>query len=359
MNLEQFGWNPLFAQQFTAHQQAGLLPARIYSEQKKVFFVYGSNGEMLAEVAGRMRHVAASRRDLPTVGDWVAVQPPTDGGPAVIQAILPRTSCFSRKVAAAKRQNAQHDEQVIAANVDTALIVCGLDRDFNLRRIERYLTFVYSSGATPIIVLNKADVCENLEAVIYDVEAIALGVPVHALAAKAGEGVEVLRRYLAPGKTVALLGSSGVGKSTIINALLGHERQRVNEISEHVNKGQHTTTQRELILVPGGGMIMDNPGMRELQLLGDESDLNSTFEEIEAFAEQCRFSNCRHDTEPGCAVKEALERGEIEHKRFRSYLKQQKELSFSADREEHTAQFVERKRWKQISQYQKSLKKRR
>ncbi|MCP4399291.1 MAG: ribosome small subunit-dependent GTPase A [bacterium] len=350
MNLEQVGWNSFFEQQIEAYQQFGWIPARISSEQKKLYQIYSDAGESLAELSGKMLYTAESRSDFPVVGDWVVIAPQPEGSPAIIHALLSRKTSFSRKAAGNVTE-----EQVIAANMDTVFIVSGLDRDFNLRRIERYLTLVYNSGANPVIVLNKADLCEDVNFCISKVESIACGIAVHPISAREHDGIETLRSYTSEGSTVALLGSSGVGKSTLINALLGYERQQVDTISTHVNKGRHTTTHRELIVLETGGLLMDNPGMRELQLWGDESDLHGAFEEIEELALQCRFSDCGHDSEPGCAVKSALENGQLDRGRFQSYLKLQKEFEYLEQRQECSADYLEKKKWQQIAQFQKTL----
>ncbi len=360
MNLMNLGWNQFFASHFEPYQTGSYLPARVFCGQNGIYQLYSEIGEVTAELAGKLGYTAGSRGALPVVGDWVLMQPSASAGPAVIHAVLPRQTCFKRKAAIGSRRrvsDAAPEEQVIAANVNTAFLVSGLDREFNLRRIERYLTLTYTSGAMPVLVLNKADACATLDEHLQAVAAIAGGVPTYAISAATETGIEPLRAYLQPGQTVTLLGSSGVGKSTLINALLGHHRQRTQAISAQVQKGQHTTTHRELILLPQGGLIMDNPGMRELQLLSDEATVQETFEDIEAFAAQCRFSDCEHRTEPHCAVKRAIEAGTLEAQRLTSYLKQKKEVVHHHLREEHTAQYVEKSQWKQISQWQRKLKK--
>ncbi len=350
MNLKLLGWDSFFEDNFSAYRQSGYVPARISNEQKNLYQVYSEAGELSAEASGKMLYTALSRSDLPVVGDWVALQAPPNDGHAIIHALLPRKSGFSRKAASGsdRRSGGVTDEQVLAANVDTVFLVSGLDREFNLRRIERYLTLVYNSGATPVIVLNKAELCDDIETCLFDVESIAFGVPAHPVSAKGQQGLDALREYLQPGKTITLLGSSGVGKSTLINALLGYERQQVNEISSHVNKGQHTTTSRELILLPEGGLLIDNPGMRELQLWGDESNLRSSFEDIEALALQCRFSDCQHHTEPGCAVQEAVQAGDLDSERLQSYLKLKREFEFLEKRQDQSADYIEKQKWRQI-----------
>lgn len=352
MNLTEIGWSPFFGERFEPYKAQGYSPARVVCGQKNLYSILSNYGELTAEVSGKFRYNALSSGDFPVVGDWVAVHPRPKEERATIHTVLPRRSKVSRKV-----PGEITEEQVIAANIDTIFIVTGLDRDYNLRRIERYLTFVYNSGAKPVIVLNKADICSELDTRLIEVESIAFGVPIHALSAKESQGLELLLEYLTVGKTVALVGSSGVGKSTIINRLLGVERQQVTSISSSTNKGQHTTTTRELIMLPTGGIVIDNPGMRELQLWGDEEDLKETFEDIEALSSQCRFSDCQHENEPGCAVKEALEQRFLDWKRYQSYLKLKRELLYLEKRQYQSSHMIHREKRKQIAKWAREHKK--
>jgi ribosome biogenesis GTPase len=282
------------------------------------------------------------------VGDWVALRPPTGDGRAMIHAILPRTSKFSRKSAGQRT-----DEQVVAANVDTIFLVSGLDGDFNPRRIERYLTAAWDSGAQPVVVLNKLDRCDDPERCLLETEAVAMGVPVHRVSALTGQGCDALRDYLGPGLTVGLLGSSGVGKSTLINRLLGREVQKTGDVRESDDRGKHTTTHRELFRVPTGGLLIDTPGLRELQLWEADQGIESAFADIEELAEDCRFGDCGHAGEPGCAVEEALASGTLAPERLESYCKLQRELRQIHLKQDELARQQEKKRMKVIN---KSLK---
>jgi len=276
MKLGDLGWNGFFNQHFERFRNRDFAPGRIACEHKRIYTIYTEHGELVAEVSGRFRHSADSRSEFPTVGDWVAIQARPEEGNATIHALLPRKSSFSRKAPLAGGPAygpGRTEEQVLVANVDTVFLVSGLDGDFNVRRIERYLTLAWDSGATPVIVLNKADVCEGVEAYVQEVDSIAFGIPIHPVSAITHQGLDALRAYLRHGQTVAMLGSSGVGKSTLINSLLGTERQQIGAVRESDGRGRHITTQRELILLPGGGVIIDNPGLRELQLWGDEEGL--------------------------------------------------------------------------------------
>jgi len=329
MNLEGYGWNDHFTRQFAPFAQKGWLPARVIRGEKNYFRVICTEGELTVRFAGKLRHRADGRQDLPVVGDWVAVEPQLDQGRGMIHAILERSSSFARNLPGRRKGKGRErvEQQVIAANVERIMIVCGLDRDYSLRRIERYLTLVTAGGAAPIVVLNKADLCAEAEARRRETLAIAGDAPVELLSAKDSIQVARLASYLQPGETLALLGSSGVGKSTIINALLGEERQKVAEVSTAVGKGRHTTTHRELFLLDGGGILMDNPGMRELHLWGEEEDLAESFSDIEELALQCRFSDCGHLSEPGCAVREASSAGLFSEDRLENYLRLRDELS--------------------------------
>lgn len=268
MDLATIGWNAALEEEFAPFAEQGLIPARVARTHSATYQIYAKEGELTAELTGRMKHEATSRSELPAVGDWVAVQPNLEEGKGMVQAVLPRKSCFSRKEASVRTE-----EQVVAANVDTVFLVAGLDRDFNLRRLERYLVLAWDSGASPVVVLNKADLCDELEVRVAEVEGIAFGVPVHPISATEKEGLEPLFQYLGQGQTVALLGSSGVGKSTLINSLLGREVLAVGAVRADDQRGRHTTTHRELVPMPGGGVLIDNPGMRELQLWTDEEGL--------------------------------------------------------------------------------------
>jgi ribosome biogenesis GTPase / thiamine phosphate phosphatase len=353
VNLEELGWNSFFQEHYNTLKTPGSLPARVISESRGSFQVYCLQGELEAKVPGKMRYRAGEGNDRPAVGDWVVIQPLRNERKATITAILPSKSKFSRKTAGERSE-----EQVISANVDTVFIVSGMDggRNFNLRRIERYLTLAWNSGAIPVIVLNKIDLCPDVADHIRNVENIAPGVPVHAVSAREKIGLDALRNYLTSGSTAAFLGSSGVGKSALINALLGVERQDTSEIRENDREGRHTTTSRELIFLQGGGMVIDTPGMREIQLWAGEEDLQGAFQDIEAIAGQCRFSDCTHNAEPGCAVKAAIGQGQLDPSRLESYRKLQGEVKYLAAREAGSARQFEKLRFKKIAKWAKELK---
>ena len=320
--LANLGWNGFFEQAFAALGTEGLSLARVVREERERYLVCGELGEMVAEVPGRFRYEATDESRFPAVGDWVAVKP-LSSDQALITAVLPRRSAISRKVAGDKTS-----EQVLAANVDTVLLVAGLDQEFNPRRIERYVAAMRQSGAAPVIVLNKTDLCPDFAARVAELRAVAAGIPVHPVSALGQAGLDALHQYLRVGETIALVGSSGVGKSTIVNRLLVAERQTTGAVSESVGKGRHVTTRRELIPIPAGGLLIDTPGMRELQLWGDEADVDRAFEDIEELSRACRFRDCRHEAEPGCAVRAALETGDLAPERFENFRKLQREASF-------------------------------
>lgn len=323
--------------------------ARVAIEHKSSYVLYGEDGaEILATLAGRLRYQAASREDLPAVGDWVEIRD------TVIEQVLPRRSRFIRKAPGEKVE-----AQVIAANIDTVLVVTGLDHDFNLRRLERYYVTVRSSGAACAILLNKADLCDDPEARAREVRSIAPGADVVALSTLHAEGLGALRPYLIPGETVAFVGSSGAGKSTLINRLLGYERQPTNAVREDDSHGRHTTTHRELIRTPSGAMLIDTPGLRELQLWSGGDDVESAFPEIEDLAAGCRFRDCSHSGEEGCAVEAALDQGGIDPGRLGAYRKMQREAAYLHRQLDQRAQLEEKARWKKIHKAMRNMDKRR
>jgi ribosome biogenesis GTPase len=297
-----------------------------------------------------MRLAAQEKSGLPVVGDWVAIRPLKDR--TLILGLLPRKSAISRNAAGGKTE-----EQVLASNIDTVFLVSALDggRNFNLRRIERILTLAYESGAAPVVVLNKADLCDDPDAKTAQAESVAPGVPLYVVSAREDMGVKELSTHLGPGRTGAFLGPSGVGKSTLINAMMGTERQRTIEVREDDLRGRHATTARELILLPGGGILIDTPGMREIQLWSSGADGPEGFEDIEELTHACRFRDCRHLREPGCAVHQALEEGSLARERYESYLELRGELAYMETRKEYLA--AKRERFRKISVWSKSMKK--
>ncbi len=346
--LVDLGWDEGFAAAFAALELPGgarLLPGRVV-QQRGLYGVATEEAEWLANTSGRLRHEAVGGLDYPAVGDWVAVRPPAGAAhsQATIQAVLPRRSSFVRQSAGRRVE-----EQVVAANVDTVFLVAGLDGDFSPRRLERYVTAAWDSGARPVLLLNKADLAADpagREALLAEVAAVAQGVPAHLVSARTGEGMEQLAPYLEPRRTLALLGSSGVGKSTLLNRLLGAEVQRTGDVRESDDRGRHTTTHRELFVAPGGWLVVDTPGMRELQLAEGEEGIQAAFVDIEELAARCGFRDCRHAGEPGCAVAAAVAEGTLAAERLASYHKLQKELALLRGRTDALARMRETQRTK-------------
>lgn len=341
------------AEAFARHAAEGLQPARVALELNHIYRLWTAEGEVLAEATGRLRHEAAGRHELPAVGDWVAYRPdpqaaspPATGTPSGsrgrIEAVLPRTSVFTRKVAGSETK-----QQVVAANIDTVFLVSSLDRDFNPRRVERYLLLAGQSGAQPVIVLNKTDIAgAHVAEAIDAIREVARAAPIHAISAKTAQGLDTLAPYLGTGQTVALLGSSGVGKSSIINALAGEDVLRTRSVRESDSRGRHTSTHRQMVRLPGGALLIDTPGMRELQLWDVGETLNQTFDEIDALAPACRFRDCRHKSEPGCAVKAAVAAGTLAADRYDSFLKLQAERDAFEARHDERAMQEEKRRSK-------------
>lgn len=349
MKNQLVGFTEFFEQQLEQMETTNKLVGRVMLEHKHSYRVMTEQGELLATVSGNFSFHSFSRKDFPAVGDFVLVEKMQGEERAIIHALFERKSKFTRKMA-----GLEIDEQIVAANVDVVFLVMSVNADFNIRRLERYLVAAWDSGATPVIVLTKADLCEDVEHYVQEVEAIAFGVEVMVVSALTGRGIEQLQAILTVGKTAALLGSSGAGKSTLTNALLNSEQMKVSHIREDDAKGRHTTTHRELVVLPTGACLIDTPGMRELQLWDQGDSLASSFADIEQLAENCRFRDCTHKNEPHCAVQKAIQQGEIEHARLTSYFKLQRELAYIEKKTNTDAQLAEKRKWKQIS---KSLKK--
>lgn len=320
IDLKEYGLIPRFEQEATMYE--GLYIARVIEQRRDLYKVISENGELHAEVSGKFVYNAYDNADFPAVGDWVMVDRTEDSsGNAIIHQVLRRKSVFERRAA-----GTSNTLQIVAANIDVVFICMSLNADFNLRRLERYLSVAYDSMAKPVIVLTKSDLCDDLSQRLSEISTVSVGTDVVISSSVGDDGYKEVLSYIEYGKTIAFIGSSGVGKSTLINRLLGRDVLQTKEIREDDSKGRHTTTHRQLLLLPGGGIVVDTPGMRELHL--DSANLSKTFEDVEELSERCKFRDCTHTTEPGCAVRAAIENGELSEKRFENYKKLQKEIGY-------------------------------
>ena len=353
VTLEVLGWDARWAEVWAAHHGTSdeRVPARVVLEHQHIYRVHTGHEDVLARVTGRVRHKLGTREAFPAVGDWVALRPaaPTEDMGRIVD-VLPRRGRFVRRAA-----GTAIEAQVVAANVDVVFLVSGLDHDFNVRRIERYLLAALEGGAAPVIVLNKADLPRDPDDVRRELGPVAGDVPVVFVSARSGIGIDDLRRHIGPGRTAAFLGSSGVGKSTLINCLLGRNVQRTAEVREADSKGRHTTTHRELIVLPGGGLLIDTPGMRELQLWDVSTGLEDAFEDIRALSVDCRFGDCTHDSEPGCAVKAAVAEDRLSADRHANYVRLRQQVLTRPVEEAEIKAAAERRRNERLAS--KALKK--
>jgi ribosome biogenesis GTPase / thiamine phosphate phosphatase len=347
VSLSELGWSPALAVAFQPFAASGLHPGRVVVEHRGALVLHSESEEIWADVPGRLRHRAASGADLPAVGDWVAFGRHAQGERATIEAVLPRRTAFVRKAA-----GFESVEQVVAANVDVVFVVTSLVDDLNPRRLERYLALAWESGAEPVVVLTKSDLCESIEAAVAQLGGVTFGVPANIVSAVTGEGIDELTAHLAGGRTATLVGSSGVGKSTLVNCLCGSERLATAGLRPD-GRGRHTTTRRELVVLAAGGCLIDTPGMRELTLWDAEEGLDQAFDDVEALAGGCRFSDCAHRTEPGCAVQAAVAAGTLDAGRLESFRHLQRELRYLEIRHDARARSDERKRWRALSREQR------
>lgn len=350
--IEQYGYNDFYKAQedkFEAKEN-GLIPGRVIEVQRETYKIITNEGESAAKLKGSLFYNEAVQCTYPAVGDFVLVKH-NPYGEDIIYHVLERKSKFSRL------DSFYEKEQIVATNFDYVFIMTSLNYDFNIRRIERYLAAAWESGAVPVIVLTKADLCEDYSYYLEQIEEVAFGVSVIPISSLSGEGMEKLQQFIKPSKTLVFLGSSGVGKSSLVNAIAGEEVMKVNGIREDDSKGRHTTTHRQLIMMENGTMIIDTPGMRELGMWNASEGLDTTFSDIEELSQQCRFGDCSHESEPGCAVRAALASGELPEKRWESYLKLKKEIRYAERKESLDARNKEKAYWKSISKFQKQFKK--
>ena len=343
MPLTRFGWDPGYEALFENHAREGLVPGRVLTAAREIYRLATPHGELAAELSGRLRFASDVPAELPAVGDWVAARAIPGDGLALVDAVLPRRTALVRR-AAGRRD----EPQLLAANVDLLLVAASLDGDLRARRVERFLAIAREAGVPPAIVLTKADLAADPAASLAAAREIAGGAPVLAVSAIAGRGLDGLSLLLAPRRTAALLGPSGAGKSTLVNALLGEARQATREVREADLRGRHATTRRELFALPSGALLVDTPGLRELALWDGEEGIAATFDEVSALASSCRFRDCRHDGEPGCAVREAAGSGAIDGDRLAAFEKLRREEEALELRRVLGPARAERLRWKRI-----------
>lgn len=321
VDLYDLGLNERYIQIASMYEER-LYIARVSAQYKDIYKVITEDGEILAEISGKLNYLSVINSDYPVVGDWILVDRTTDrNGNAIIHHVLPRKGCFERKAAGERL-----DSQLVASNIDTVFICMSLNNDFNIRRLERYISIAWNSMAIPVVILTKSDLCDDIYGKMLEVESVALGIDVLVTSSVSEDGYLTIKKYIKRGKTIAFIGSSGVGKSTLINRLIGNEILKTNGIRND-DKGKHTTTHRELLLLPDGGVVIDTPGMRELGMIS--ADLNTSFSDIEELAKRCKFSDCRHENEPNCAIREAIEEGLLDIERLENYKKLQRELKYN------------------------------